>query len=543
MRFFILIVLFSIFFFFVGNNIVDLTNPDEVFYVQTAKEMAARHSWNVPYLFDKPQFEKPILTYWLLRAGFLLLGDNNFSARFFPALFALIGVLAVYGMAVVGYRDRRKAFYCSVLLMSSALYIGLARTVFTDMIFSVFILLSLASFYLAYERPLMKSPGMVACFIFSALAVLTKGPLGFLLPFAVIAIFLFFRRDIKFLAQPATLTGLVLFCLASFPWYIIMIREYGQEFVQEFFYNDHWRRLIEAEHRSNDTFYFYPLSMLGCMFPWTFFVGAAFMSSFRSLFQRRVIPSFDQFILIWICVVFLVFQSAHSKLVSYVLPLFPAMALLAGAYLYDRMVSGAGTVKNLFFMTMVLCGIIPLALLVGIGKYPVYLPPAVHVYGVFSLFLLLLMVLFFMIRMNRFREAFFLISVKLIIFLFIAFGYYRYYADYVSSRTVALYLVTNYEVRAPVICSKMFLRGVRLYSGKEVAFINARGSHLFSPHPVPVLNSDDKVRDFLKEHPQAWAVVNRTYYRELLLAASYLGFKCELIKVIADAYLLKISHS
>ncbi len=134
-------------FLMLGNGLLSLTIPDEVFYVQTAKEMANRHSWMTPYLFDVPQFEKPILLYWLLRLGFILFGITSFASRFFPSLFAIAGAVTVYLLGIAGFRDEKKAFIASLVVMSSGVYIGLARTVFTDMIFSVLITMSLASFY------------------------------------------------------------------------------------------------------------------------------------------------------------------------------------------------------------------------------------------------------------------------------------------------------------------------------------------------------------------------------------------------------------
>ena len=148
----ILILIFiSWVFFMLGNGLLSLTNPDEVFYAQTTKEMVKHKTWMVPYLFDQPQFEKPILTYWLLRIAFIIFGVSAFSARFFPAFFAGIGVLAVYLLSIVGLKNERKAFWGALVLASSGLYIGLARTVFTDMIFSVLVSLSLVAFYWSYE--------------------------------------------------------------------------------------------------------------------------------------------------------------------------------------------------------------------------------------------------------------------------------------------------------------------------------------------------------------------------------------------------------
>jgi len=157
---FILFVL-SYFFFMLGNGIISLTNPDEVFYAQTAKEMVKHSSWLVPYLFDAPNFEKPILLYWFLRFSFILFGISSFSARFFPALFAAFGVIAVYCFGLFGFKNSRKAFYSALVLMSALFYIGMARTVFTDMIFSAWILFALLSFFLGYTRNVHKGTSII----------------------------------------------------------------------------------------------------------------------------------------------------------------------------------------------------------------------------------------------------------------------------------------------------------------------------------------------------------------------------------------------
>ena len=112
-----------------------------------------------------------------------------------------------------------------------------------------------------------------------------------------------------------------------------MISRYGASFTHEFFYNDHIRRFLAAEHPKNDTWYFYPASMIGCMFPWSLYVLAGLVALFMGLRKDR--NAFSIFLLSWICVVFVIFQAAHSKLVSYVFPVFPALALIAGDYVFD----------------------------------------------------------------------------------------------------------------------------------------------------------------------------------------------------------------
>ena len=337
-------------FFMVGNGILSLTNPDEVFYVQTAKEMAQHHTWMTPYLFGAPQFEKPVLTYWLLRLAFIFLGVTSFAARFFPALFAALGVLAVYCLGFLGFsaegarqpdgqgpasggKADKKAMTAALIVMSSGLYIGLARTVFTDLFFSVFILFSLLSFFWGYTVKEKQGMGNSLFFIFAGLAVMTKGPLGIFIPLLTVILFLAFRRDLKFITSGKFLAGFLIFCLVALPWYMLMIKKYGRDFTHEFFYNDHWRRLMEAEHSANDRWYFYPLSAVGSMFPWSLYVIFAFVYLFKRL--KTGVSSFELFLSCWIAAGFLIFQPAHSKLISYIFPFFPALALLTGNYIFQ----------------------------------------------------------------------------------------------------------------------------------------------------------------------------------------------------------------
>jgi len=129
----LLLVALSYFCFMFGNSLVSLTIPDEVFYAQTAKEMLKNGSWMTPYIFGQPQFEKPVFLYWLLKSSFMVSGVNSFSARFFPAFFGMIGVIAVYFLGRIGFKDQKKAFISAIVLMTGGLYVGLARTVFTDL--------------------------------------------------------------------------------------------------------------------------------------------------------------------------------------------------------------------------------------------------------------------------------------------------------------------------------------------------------------------------------------------------------------------------
>lgn len=480
-KYILILIFLSYLFFMLGNNLLNLTNPDEVFYAQTAKEMIKHHSWLTPYLFDKPQFEKPIFLYWLLRFGFMLFGVSSFGARFFPALFAILGVIAVYLLGILGYKDSKKAFMSALILMSSSLYIGLARTVFTDMIFTVFILLAFLSFFWAYCRRERKMLGILLFFIFSGLAVLTKGPLGFLIPILTIILFLLVKNDLKFLLCRYSVWGFIVLLGVSLPWYMIMIQKYGHDFTHEFFYNDHFRRIIEAEHKRYDTWYFYPFSMIAYMFPWSLFMLMAIAYFFRNI--RHDFSAIYIFLACWVFVVLLIFQPAHSKLPSYILPLFPALAIITGNFICNKMSLRPKTQRNSYLL-------------------------------VFSIFVVLWVILFM----------------------------HSYIDPHVSSKLSAEYLLKNYKVEGYILCSKPFVRGVRYYTDKPIAVVNINSSedNFFSPHPIPYFNSGQKLTEFLKRQHITYCILKKSSIDEIKNLTGK-EFNYTLLRIVGEQYIFIVS--
>ena len=539
------LIFLSLIFLMFGNGAINLTHPDEVFYAQTAKEMKQQETWLVPYLFGHPQFEKPIFTFWLLRIGFAWFGVSNFTARFFPAVFAILGIIAVYSLGLSGYKDKRKAFLCALVLMSSGLYIGLARTVFTDMIFSVFILLSLASFFWGYVNTKRKSGGIILFFVFSALAVLTKGPLGFLLPVLIIILFLAIKKELNFLLCKPSLLGLAVFLLLALPWYVLMINKFGKSFIQEFFYNDHIRRFFKAEHPKADTWYLYPLSMIGCMFPWSIFVAGAFIYLFKEIKRNSANPVY-LFLASWIFVILAVFQIAHSKLVSYILPLFPALALATGDFISTAIVSRRHrTLPMVLAISWFVLLMFPIGLIVSVTKYSKYVPSKIPVYGFIIFYsVVLAAMLFFLIR-RKFMISIYFLSFQLPLVLFFVFSQHQSFDPYVSNKNACEYLLSSHNVEDIILCSKPFVRGVRFYTDKEVAVVNLGrlAANFFSPHPLPYLDTDENALDFLKKRPVTYCILTKTSFKDMQRLARDGGVKVELLKIIGDEYIVKILPS
>lgn len=532
----------SYFFFMFGNGILSLTEPDEVFYSQTAREMTRQHSLFTPYLFGQPQFEKPVLFYWLLQASYALLGETSFAARFFPALFASLGLLAVYWLGILGFRDRKKAFLSAFLLMSSGLYAGLARTVLIDMVFTVLILYALLSFFWAYTHSERRGAGMILFFVFSALAVLAKGPLGAAITLGTVMSFLFYKRNIRFLFSRESLGGFLLFMVIALPWHLLMIHRYGSAFTQEFFINDHIRRFLEAEHHANDTFYFYPLSLACCLYPWGLFAIMGLLAAFKNI--RKNISDIHVFLLCWVTFVFVIFSPAHSKLVSYIFPLYPALALIGGNFIMEKITSPQS--GRLFFGlslgTFLFLLLIPAAIVVVLVKFPFYLSSVVPACAYLIITLAIsLLYLYFTVR-KRYMFGLGVLTGYLLVILSSLLFVSGDIEPYVSSYTACKYLTRNYTVDSVILSSKPYVRGVRHFTDQSVAVNGIRTGDFFSPHPIPFLKTEEEVKDFLRNQPITYCVVTKSSAKQIQGLASP-EFTVRELKVIGNRYVIEVRRT
>ena len=226
-----------------------LIDPDEPFYSLTAKEMLSRHDISTPIMFGKPQFEKPILFYWVLYGFFRWLGVSEFSARLGPCLAGIATVLLTYFWGRVLFRRRQVAFISAAVLAVSAQFVILSRIVLTDIFLCLFVTAALFCFSLGERYPRIRALSWRLIFVFCALGFLTKGPLGLFIPFAGILSYAYLGNERRLLKEMPWLSGLALFALIGFPWYAFMTWKHGPAFLEQTFLHENLRRFFVAEHR------------------------------------------------------------------------------------------------------------------------------------------------------------------------------------------------------------------------------------------------------------------------------------------------------
>jgi hypothetical protein len=536
----VLIVVSSLL-FLLGNNIISLTNDNEVFYAQTAKEMIQQNTWSTPYLFGQPQFEKPIFTYWLLKLSFVIFGVNAFAARFFPAIFGILGVVALYFLGLLGFKDRLKAFLSSIILMSCGMYIGLAKSVFTDMFFSVLIMMSFLFFFYAYVNQKKKLFGLLSSAICMGFAVLTKGPLGVLIPFLAVVAFLLIKKDIRFLFCKETIWSLLVLLLTIAPWYILMIQKYGNTFINEFILNDNLRRVTEAQHGEHDTWYYYPSLIVSGMLPWSLFALGALIFLCKGLMRKENL--FYVFLVCWIGSVFLIFQAAHSKVANYIFPIFPPIALLTGGFIRDILSNNRYKIILYVVLSVISFFVlaVPIALFFSSQKYASYIENRAGVYFLVAAFLLLAGAILFCIYRKKLFPAIYMVGAIVPIFLLSLPLIHNNFEPYISSKYASEYLLSNSNINNTIICSKTFVRGVKYYTDCDVAVLDMSGKQFFSPHPLTFLSSDEVLREFLAKQVITYGVVGKSSVEDIKRIAGS-DFKVTLLKIIGNEYIIKVEH-
>ena len=209
--------------------------------------------WLTPRIYGAPQFEKPIFYYWLVAASFKALGETEFSGRLPTALSATILVLLTW---LWGRRtfNPRAGFLAALILATGLEFSVMSRLMLTDVPLAVFLAASLFSYWQAITGTARRQAWLFAHYVFTALAVLTKGPIGSLVPLLAILTFSAITRTPLLLRGKGFLAGLAAYALLVVPWYALMfVPLFGRQFWEEFFVRDNWLPAhLRAGHPANN---------------------------------------------------------------------------------------------------------------------------------------------------------------------------------------------------------------------------------------------------------------------------------------------------
>ena len=315
LKYFIFIAFVILYFWNIGGY--GLMNPDEGRYAEIPREMLASGDFFTPTLNQVLYFEKPPLYYWFTAASFAIFGQNEFGARFTSVVMGLMSILLTWFVARK-FEDENTADLSAVILGTSGLFFALSRVNIIDMTLSALLTLALFSFYIFYKEN--KKRWLYIFYSALALATLAKGLIGIVLPGGVIFFFMLFTRDWKILKRLFLTPAILVFFLICVPPFYMVCKK-NPDFFYFFFIQEHFLRYATKMHDRYEPFWFFIPVIIGGLFPWTF----ALFIKVKNYFNKRQI---NLYLILWVMIITLFFSASSSKLIPYILPVFPPIAIL-----------------------------------------------------------------------------------------------------------------------------------------------------------------------------------------------------------------------
>lgn len=333
---------FFYFMFFYNIGSYPLMDADETRYVSMARDMFKSKDFLTLYLNGEYFFEKPPLYFWNECLAFAIFGKiNEFTARF-PV--SLCGASICYLIYFMGRKtvSRMYGVVSALILATSLEFAMLSKFAILDIVVSACITFSLCFGLMVYFcKENQKKYFWWLFYVFSGLAVMAKGIPGFVIPFGSMFIIAILSKSFKQLFKPVyILPGIILFLLITLPWHIIMFKIHNPLFWDEYVIKHHLSRFLGSKELGRiQPFYFYVITLLWGFFPWILscvFVWIAKLKNFKSLFNLETTEGqFISYNTIIVLFTLLFFSVSETKLITYILPLYPSLACLGGWVWYN----------------------------------------------------------------------------------------------------------------------------------------------------------------------------------------------------------------
>lgn len=319
-----LLLLFSAVLLLANLGVTTFWERSEPTYAEIAREIIVTGDWLTLHYDLTNWYVHPPLYFWLTAVIGAIFGFNEFTTRFIPAVFGVLGIYITYIFGKKLY-NHQVGLTAGIILALTLEYFFLSKIVLMDTILNFFTISSLYAFYVAYSD---KKPNYLYLFYASmAFAILAKGPVGIVLPLLLIFLFLGLRKDWRYILDLFHFRAIALFLVIVLPWYVYEIAVNGFEFIKINFLSYTLGRYFGVVEEQAGPFYFYiPVLLIG-FFPWV----AYLISILMTLFKDRANSS-SLFLLSSSIFIFVFFSLAGTKLPNYVISLYPLLAIGLGYF-------------------------------------------------------------------------------------------------------------------------------------------------------------------------------------------------------------------
>lgn len=428
---FVSIIVLSFFLFIYGIGSISLFDVDEVSFAQAAREMLERKDYIVPFFNNQYRFDKPVLFYWVLILSYKIFGINEFSARL-PSVISALLLLSIHYLFLKRFTDLKISLISIIMLITNLEFFIVAKAAITDMLLCFFTYSALYSFFTAMHMEGKKGNFyLYLASISLSFAVLTKGPVGVVLPSIIIFLYLVINGELnKFLTTSPIFKLFFVFLFLVIPWYIAIHLKTDGKFTEVFFLKHNIQRYTRAISGHGGPFYYYiPVILLG-FFPWSIILFPSIINSLKKLLQKndtKVKIDLHLFMLIIMATYIVFFSFAKTKLPHYILPIFPAMAAVCSEWIEKKDKKSKAVSVSLYTIAVILGLIFYLVFIIEknpsiagqkfsnfISEYRIH---NVYIFLIFSLlFFLAFTTAGYLFSKKRTLEAFIVISIIMITF-------------------------------------------------------------------------------------------------------------------------------
>lgn len=327
--------------FFLGLGRQAITDSDEAFYAEAAREMVEGQDWLTPHFNYEERWQKPILYYWVTAIAFAGTDATEFMARFGAALSGLGLVLLTWAAARRLTGNANGAWIAGAIAATCYGYFAMARFALPDLPLAFFITATIWCAIRAAD-PAETIPASWAALagLAAGLGFLTKGPLAVVIPAIVLVPIWWRERRTIALRTSHIVIAVLLFVIAGIPWYVAMWLKHGTPYLQSFFLADNLERFTTTRYNDVRAVWYYVPILLGGLLPWTIFLLVLPWRPLRDLMQRRRRLTNDEWrLLIWTIAPLLLFTASVGKQPRYILPVLPPIAMMVGAGIANRVSS------------------------------------------------------------------------------------------------------------------------------------------------------------------------------------------------------------
>jgi 4-amino-4-deoxy-L-arabinose transferase-like glycosyltransferase len=471
--------------FFARLGDLPLMDPDEGRNAEVAREMSESGAWVVPSYNAIPYLDKPALYFRAVALSFSVFGRTEATARLPSALSGALLVVMMFAFCRREYGERAAAL-AVIVLATTPLVVGFARLVIFDMPLALFMSGAILAGYRAEEDggPARRRWLLLGA-ASSAVATLLKGPVGFLVPGAVLATFALIERRPRAVLRMLAPVNLLLFLAIVLPWFGALAYKHP-EFLHYGLVEETLRRYLTTTFRRTEPVYYYAPILLVALYPWSALLPEAVAAAWQS---RARWTRADRFLIVWAAVVVVFFSSSQSKRPGYILPGVIALAALIGR-LFDRALAGPeGRAARLVLRGTLVVALLSTAAagalslnLAGPDRLQALLDFESNEFsrlqpdvGILVASLVAVAVAAFGIRLWRdVRLALAVFVLPAVLFLSVGLGTAARYAEASSSRALAQ-AISPLPPDSIVACLECFAIGLPFYVGRPVTYITQRG--------------------------------------------------------------------